>query len=79
VSGEKNCPAKECDERIPIRKFMCPKHWRLVPGHLKRRIGELMTGESSGSGDPAREMANVEARAVYVVAVKDSSRGRTRA
>lgn len=32
------CDAIGCDTQVPTRRFMCSRHWRLVPTAIQRQI-----------------------------------------
>lgn len=58
ANGTPRCPIGECQERIPIARLMCPRHWRLVPPSLKRALRRAWrTGQGAGTDAHRRAMA----------------------
>jgi hypothetical protein len=46
------CPVGDCPAQVPRQQLMCPRHWRLMPGSLKRA---LYRAWQDGAGVGSRE------------------------
>jgi hypothetical protein len=50
--GGRPCPVRACTWPVPPGRLMCPGHWRMVPGPVRKAVWAAWQG-GAGAGSPA--------------------------
>ncbi len=54
--GRHQCPVRRCEQLVGPDKLMCPGHWRMVPGPIRRAVWAAWRN-GAGAGTPAHRAA----------------------
>lgn len=68
------CHARRCEAPIPPRMFMCGRHWRMVPGHMRTRIWATYRRGQEVRKDPSPEYLSAAKDAIDAVAELEATR-----
>ena len=73
--GERHiCHAKGCRIVVPPSKFMCLRHWRMVPKKLQDAIWAAYVPGQENRKDPTPEYLEAASAAIAAVAAKEEAR-----
>jgi len=74
------CHANGCSTRVPPKMFMCAKHWRQLPQHLKDAIWETYRDGQEERMDPSDAYLKAALKAVdWMKAFEAGQRARQKA
>lgn len=45
VDDDQRCHAVQCNKKIKPRRFMCERHWAMIPEAEQQRLGEVFDSE----------------------------------
>jgi hypothetical protein len=68
------CHATDCKIIVPPVKFMCLRHWRMVPKKLQLAIWAAYVPGQEARKDPTPEYLEVALAAIAAVAAKEAAR-----
>lgn len=72
------CHATGCEKHIPPRLLMCPKHWSMVPGLLKRAVWRHYVAGQEVRKDPTPEYLIAASDAINAVAHREATKERSK-
>lgn len=65
------CHASHCRVEVPPSKFMCKKHWAMLPKKMQDDIWNAYKDGQEILKLPSREYARIAVRAVFWLAKKE--------
>lgn len=72
--SEHTCHARGCDVHVPPRRFMCPKHWYMLPKATRDAVWAAYRPGQERTMDPSREYLDVTTDAVNWLAEREGVR-----
>lgn len=69
-----HCHAALCTVQVAPKLFMCPRHWSLVPAHLKRAIWSTYRPGQEIDKRPSADYLEVTHRVIRTVALREGIR-----
>lgn len=51
VVSSHECPAKGCDEAVPVGQLSCRRDWYRLPTAIRQRVGRAYRTAGPGSGE----------------------------
>lgn len=71
AQSEHHCHARGCKAQVPPAKFMCPRHWAMIPAELQRAVWQHFRPGQEISKDPGGNYLRAAKAAIDAVAAAD--------
>jgi hypothetical protein len=68
------CHARDCDQRVPPKMFMCKRHWYMLPKRMRDAVWDAYVPGQEQRMDPTDEYLVVTQRCIEFVAVSEEKR-----
>ena len=70
--GQHTCHARNCKTPVPPKKFMCRKHWFMLPKEMRDKVWALYRPGQERSKDPSMEYLNHAMECINYIAAQEA-------